>query len=225
MRACSGCSSSASLHFYFIWFGDILAAYALIGLILFFFRNLSVRALVIWGVVFVAARAAADGRRRRGAAAARRGRGSRQSRSRRSSSNGGRCSHGFSAAAGQELADKLALFLGPLVRPRPRPADRALASSRSQPSILLRPETLAYMLFGMAALKIGFLRGEWDAGALPQMGADLLRHRDPRLCAARLAAGALGLHGARRCSLYALAATDAVPAADDRRLSPRSSSC
>ena len=26
MRGCSGCSSSASLHFYFIWFGDILAA-------------------------------------------------------------------------------------------------------------------------------------------------------------------------------------------------------
>src|SRR5687767_8239705 len=41
------------IHFYFIWFGDILAGYALVGLLLFFFRNLSVRALIIWGVILV----------------------------------------------------------------------------------------------------------------------------------------------------------------------------
>ena len=41
------------LHFYLIWFGDILVAYALTGLLLFFFRNLSVRALIIWGVVLI----------------------------------------------------------------------------------------------------------------------------------------------------------------------------
>src|SRR5688500_5098935 len=41
------------IHYYFIWFGDILAGYALVGLLLFFFRNLSVRALIIWGVSLV----------------------------------------------------------------------------------------------------------------------------------------------------------------------------
>lgn len=41
------------VHFYFIWFGDILFQYAACGLLLFAFRNLSVRALVIWAVVFL----------------------------------------------------------------------------------------------------------------------------------------------------------------------------
>ena len=41
------------IHFYFIWFGDILSLYALCGLLLFFFRNLSARALVRWGIGFV----------------------------------------------------------------------------------------------------------------------------------------------------------------------------
>lgn len=40
------------IHYYFIWFGDILFLYALCGLILFAFRNLSVKALVIWAILF-----------------------------------------------------------------------------------------------------------------------------------------------------------------------------
>lgn len=39
-------------HFYFIWFGDILFLYAICGLLLFLFRNLSVRALVRWAIGF-----------------------------------------------------------------------------------------------------------------------------------------------------------------------------
>ncbi|SEH13610.1 uncharacterized protein SAMN05428974_0843 [Sphingopyxis sp. YR583] len=41
------------IHFYFIWFGDILFLYAICGLLLFAFRNLSIRALVVWAVVFL----------------------------------------------------------------------------------------------------------------------------------------------------------------------------
>ena len=37
------------IHFYFIWFGDILAGYALVGMLLYFFRDLSVRALIDLG--------------------------------------------------------------------------------------------------------------------------------------------------------------------------------
>ncbi|MDQ3080498.1 MAG: DUF418 domain-containing protein [Pseudomonadota bacterium] len=42
------------IHFYFIWFGDILALYALSGMVLYWFRNKSPRALVRWAVAFLA---------------------------------------------------------------------------------------------------------------------------------------------------------------------------
>ena len=38
------------LHAYFVWYGDILVAYALVGLILFLFRRRSPKALIITGV-------------------------------------------------------------------------------------------------------------------------------------------------------------------------------
>ena len=41
------------VHFYFIWFGDILAGYALCGMILYAFRNRSPRALIAWAVVLL----------------------------------------------------------------------------------------------------------------------------------------------------------------------------
>lgn len=43
------------VHFYFVWFGDILFLYAVCGLLLFVFRNLSVKALVVWAILFFGA--------------------------------------------------------------------------------------------------------------------------------------------------------------------------
>ena len=40
------------LHFYLIWFGDILFLYAMCGLLLFLFRRLSVKALLLWAIPF-----------------------------------------------------------------------------------------------------------------------------------------------------------------------------
>ena len=40
-------------HFYLLWFGDILFLYAMTGMLLWFFRNLSVKALTIWGVALI----------------------------------------------------------------------------------------------------------------------------------------------------------------------------
>lgn len=37
-------------HFYLIWFGDILFMYAMTGMLLWFFRDLTVKALSIWGI-------------------------------------------------------------------------------------------------------------------------------------------------------------------------------
>jgi uncharacterized protein len=41
------------LHFYFLWFGDILALYALSGMVLYFFRKKSPKSLVRWAVGFI----------------------------------------------------------------------------------------------------------------------------------------------------------------------------
>ncbi len=149
------------IHFYLIWFGDILSHYALIGLLLFFFRHLSTRALVTWGVILVlvqcltmaglaysafALSAAAAGPNpdpdavRQWAA----------------------MSTMFGAPGQAEIAETLARFLGPytgLVR------DRVIEHG-AEPftsTFFFGWETLAYMLFGMAALKSGFFRGEWPA--------------------------------------------------------------
>ncbi|MBA3939883.1 MAG: hypothetical protein C0520_01595 [Sphingopyxis sp.] len=40
------------VHFYLIWFGDILFLYAMCGLLIFLFRNLSAKALLIWSLPF-----------------------------------------------------------------------------------------------------------------------------------------------------------------------------
>ena len=40
------------VHFYLIWFGDILFLYAMCGLLLFLVRNLSVKALLLWSIPF-----------------------------------------------------------------------------------------------------------------------------------------------------------------------------
>ena len=41
------------IHAHFIWFGDILFAYGFTAFILFFFRNLKTRGLIIWAIVFL----------------------------------------------------------------------------------------------------------------------------------------------------------------------------
>ena len=72
--------------------------------------------------------------------------------------------------AGRRIAEKLAHFLGPwsaLVHDR-------LVVRGTEPfaSILFFGwETLAYMLFGMAALKSGFFRGEWPAARYLRVAA------------------------------------------------------
>ena len=147
------------IHFYFIWFGDILSLYALIGLVLFFFRNLSVRALVMWGIGFVVLQSLLFGAI--GASAFYLSYAALQPGATPDMVEGWRSmQEGFTPLAGQQLAAKLALFQGPyagLVHLR-------LIEHGIQPfsgALFFGAETLGYMLFGMAALKSGFFRGEW----------------------------------------------------------------
>jgi len=152
------------IHFYFIWFGDILSLYALVGLVLFSFRNHSVRALIFAGVALVSLQTLLFGLI--GAHAV-------------YLSQATALPHpdpdlvaqwrtmqeGFAPLTGQPLADKLALFAGPwsgLVHDRliERPFEPL------EGVIFVGAETLAYMLFGMAALRSGFLRGDWPPARL-----------------------------------------------------------
>ena len=144
------------LHFYFIWFGDILALYAQAGLLLYFFRNLSVRALVRWGVGLVLLQTALFAALAgvalyfSGLAAPTPD----EVETWRS------MQEGLVPLAGPALADKLAMFQGSwagLVQDRL--VERMVQPFASTPLFL--GETLGYMVLGMAALKSGLFRGDW----------------------------------------------------------------
>ncbi len=144
-------------HFYLIWFGDILTAYALIGLILFLFKDLPPRGLVIWGIALVAVQSLIFGALAISAAHLAAGAGTDAEMARQwaelESQFGPRL-------PGAELAKAMALHLGSwggLVHDK-------LTLRTWEPlttTLFFGWETLAYMLFGMAALKSGFFRGGW----------------------------------------------------------------
>ena len=151
------------IHLYLIWFGDILVGYALVGMIAWLFRNKAPAALIRWGIVLVTVQlmvfaALAFGAFYLQSAAA---------------APGAPAEvltewHGletkFGVLAGQPLMAKLAMFqgdYGPLVAYR-------LSAHATAPIVGLLMfgwETLAYFLFGMVALRNGFLTGGWSDSA------------------------------------------------------------
>ena len=147
------------LHFYLIWFGDILALYALTGLILFFFRNLSVKALVGCGIGFVALQTLFMGLV--GVSALFLAwKASLPNANPEIVTQWDGMREGFTILRGQELADKLALFHGPWLGIVGDKLERWFTPFAS--IAFSGAETLGYMLFGMAALKSGFFRGDWE---------------------------------------------------------------
>ena len=147
------------LHFYFIWFGDILAGYAQVALIAYFFRRLGTPALLRWGVGLVTVQflvfaGLAAGSFYLQAQAALPGAPAEVVRE----WQGLQAELGAPAAA--VLSEKLALFTGPyggIVAHQLGDWDAPFLGT-----LMFGWETLAYFLFGMAALRSGFLRGEWD---------------------------------------------------------------
>jgi uncharacterized protein len=150
------------LHFYFIWYGDILTGYASIGMIAWFFRGLEAHKLAIWGIVFVLvefalfsgfavsahALAAAVAGPNPDPAAVEGFRG---------------MSEDIGVPTAAELAAQMRLMLGSWWGI----AHSQLTEHRTDPLFMLfifGSETLGYMLLGMAALKSGFLTGAWDDG-------------------------------------------------------------
>lgn len=149
------------LHYYLIWFGDILTMYALVGMVAFAFRKAPTENLVLAGLGFLLLDAllTASFASQLGALEA-------------------------AAHAPNATADQVAQFRGTasfLLPPWPEPLARDLALFRSGYGAIvhervavntLEPlyqlwfgaaETLGSMLLGMAALKSGFLAGRWEA--------------------------------------------------------------
>ena len=147
------------IHFYFIWFGDVLALYALSGMLLYFFRNRSPRALIRWTVAFLSLSviyfaligltgALADNPNLPPAAAANMN----ESRNVIESDFG---------ADSPKIASELALYQSDYATI----VDSRLNGRRYEPFLSFFGfglETLGLMFLGMAMFKSGFLTGEWE---------------------------------------------------------------
>lgn len=148
-------------HLYLLWWGDILHHYALIGMVLFAFRNAPVRSLVRGAIMLLAlqtlltaglctsvARNARDVGRPHPTPAALAERADFES--------------SFGKPSAAEIAETLAVYRGGypgILANRWKENKYALVSETA----IVGMETLAYMLLGMAALRSGMLRGDWPA--------------------------------------------------------------
>ena len=148
------------LHYYLIWFGDILAGYAMVGMIAYLFRHLAPRKLIVWGALFVLVSTLIWG----GLAFALTGL---EQAIKSGSADAAMTAEWaemqgkFGPLTGQPLAEALTLHRGSwsgLVEHRL--IEQGLAPFTSL--LMFAWETLGYMLFGMAALKTGFLTGGWS---------------------------------------------------------------
>jgi uncharacterized protein len=150
------------VHLYLIWFGDILAGYALVGMIAFLFRNLSQRALIRWAVVLLTLQllvfgsiAVATATLQQAAAA--------PGAAPATVAQWQGVERIFGAMSAEAKAQEFALYRGGyagILADRVR--DQALGPVKGL--ALFGWETLAYFLLGMAALRSGFLTGAWSAG-------------------------------------------------------------
>jgi uncharacterized protein len=150
------------LHFYLVWHGDILFGYALAGLLLYFFRDREPKTLIRWGaglvlfqfLIFALFTATAFAASAPGASP--------------ELVEGARdLNESFAVPSAAKLQETLALYgghYGGILHHR-------LTEQAEEPlvgSIVFLWETLGYMLFGMAALKTGFLSGDWEERAYRQ---------------------------------------------------------
>lgn len=139
-------------HLFLVWHGDILAHYALVGMIAFAMRDMPVSRLIILGILLGLAGAVLFATIPLGIVAA----------MGRDSNPQALHDYGlmFGVPNAAEIARELALHrggYGPILLDRLQHDSGALTGQL----IFFGPETLAYMLFGMAALRSGMLRGEW----------------------------------------------------------------
>ena len=147
------------IHFYFIWWGDILALYALVGLLLFFFRNLSVKALRRWAIGLLTASFLFMGAQAVGLQMASSGMAPPDKAEELKPVIAK--IEGFFGASEARVQRDLAHHhsgYGPIMRDR-------LEDKTAKPFMApmqMGLETLGLMLIGMALFKSGMLTGEWS---------------------------------------------------------------
>ena len=139
-------------HLFLVWHGDILAHYALIGMIAYAMRELPVSRLMVLGTMLALASAILFATIPLNII---------QLQAQFPNSD---TLHGFAQSFGvpspSDIAKDFALYRGSYA---------GLLANRLQEDsgtlfglmVFFGPETLGYMLFGMAALRSGMLRGEW----------------------------------------------------------------
>lgn len=142
------------VHFFLIWRGDILTLYAAIGCVAWFFSEASTRRLIGWGAIMLAVALLAYGRlvllmlpSGAGDAAA-----------------WATLQNAYGVPDAASVAREIAIYRGDyggIVRHHVGD----LGWLPLAQILLVGPETLALMLFGMAALRGGFLTGGWSRAA------------------------------------------------------------
>ncbi len=148
------------IHFYFIWFGDILSLYAVCGLLLYAFRNASVKALLIWAAFFFLVALVLLGSTWLMFALAEAGKLSPEAMAQVQDGLAQMNTDMGPASAG--YAREMAVHMGSYAS---IVADR-LGPKAAEPFIqafLFLWETMGLMLVGMALFKSRMLTGEWDA--------------------------------------------------------------
>jgi uncharacterized protein len=151
------------LHFYLVWFGDILAGYAMAGMAAWFFHTKSPRKLVRIGILFLLIQfalfaafsllfySAEQAALAPGASA-------------EAAKTWRQMSADFAPPTTAALSAKMALFGGGwsgIVH-------HQITGNAFDPfvgTLIFGWETMGYMLLGMAALKTGFLTGAWEDAA------------------------------------------------------------
>jgi uncharacterized protein len=147
-------------HYFLIWHGDILTAYAAIGMLAWLFRNQEPRTLIRWGVVLVGVQALLLGSMAAGFLYVSHAAGL-PNADPEMVRQWAEMQQGLGVPAPARLAEEMALHLGPwsgIVHHQL--TEKAFAPVVM--TILFGCETLGYMLFGMAGLKSGFFTGAWS---------------------------------------------------------------
>lgn len=140
-------------HAALLWRGDILAHYALVGSVAFAFRHLSVGRLLTFGIACAAVDALLMGSIPLSYLAMQAGTGADAAQGLRDFQNA------FGVPAPAIIARELALYRGGYAGIL---ADNLAEIGKNLGNTLIIGfETLAYMLFGMAALRSGMLDGRW----------------------------------------------------------------
>lgn len=147
------------LHFWFLWFGDILALYAISGMVLYLFRNLSPKALLGWAIGLMTLSALFYGLIAGTAALA----GSPLLPPRAASElyEARRTVEHEVGAKSPKIEKELKLYSGPY-----GPIlDHRLVERTTEPVasfLAFGLETVGLMLVGMALFRTGFLTGQWS---------------------------------------------------------------